>query len=103
MYDLLNYFYPKFHSSLLQERMFLTISNYFFTLIFTVEMAIKVIAKGFMFGKHAYINSGWNIMDGFLVLVSWIDLIFTVCMEASPEIFGILRVFRLLRTLRPLR
>ncbi|PIK39622.1 putative voltage-dependent T-type calcium channel subunit alpha-1H isoform X5 [Apostichopus japonicus] len=85
------------------ERLFLTISNYMFSLIFTVEMAIKVIAKGFMFGKHAYVNSGWNIMDGCLVLVSWIDLIFSLFTSASPEIFGILRVFRLLRTLRPLR
>lgn len=85
------------------EWTFLTVSNYCFTVIFTIEMGIKVIAKGFIFGKHAYINSGWNVMDGCLVMVSWIDIIFTIRTEASPEIFGILRVFRLLRTLRPLR
>ncbi|XP_072167756.1 voltage-dependent T-type calcium channel subunit alpha-1H-like [Diadema setosum] len=85
------------------ERKFLTISNYIFMGIFTVEMMIKVLAKGFCFGTHAYLHSGWNIMDGSLVIISWIDLLITAVSSSSPEIFSILRVFRLLRTLRPLR
>ncbi|XP_038064371.1 voltage-dependent T-type calcium channel subunit alpha-1I-like isoform X5 [Patiria miniata] len=85
------------------ERTFLSISNYIFTGIFTFEMVVKVLAKGFFIGEHAYLYSGWNIMDGSLVVISWIDITISLVSSNSPEIFGILRVFRLLRTLRPLR
>ncbi|KAL4240739.1 Voltage-dependent T-type calcium channel subunit alpha-1G [Mactra antiquata] len=85
------------------ERQFLAISNHIFTIIFTLEMLVKVIAKGLLVGKHAYLKSGWNVMDGFLVAISLIDTMISMTASSSPRIFGILRVFRLLRTLRPLR
>lgn len=71
--------------------------------MFAIEMAIKVIAGGLYVGENAYLNSGWNVMDGFLVIISSIDAIISLTARSSPKIFGILRVFRLLRTLRPLR
>ena len=84
------------------------------------------------YGKDAYFTSGWNIMDGTLVIISIVDLLMSLISESSPRIFGILRVifilirsensffsvgyeliffffnwnfkvFRLLRSLRPLR
>ncbi|XP_055877041.1 voltage-dependent T-type calcium channel subunit alpha-1G-like isoform X8 [Biomphalaria glabrata] len=85
------------------ERHFLIYTNYVFTFVFTIEMLIKVTAKGFFIGKHAYFKSGWNVMDGFLVIISLIDIFISITASSSPKIFGILRVFRLLRTLRPLR
>ncbi|CAC5424663.1 CACNA1G [Mytilus coruscus] len=85
------------------ERQFLNYSNYGFTFIFALEMTIKVSAKGLLIGKHAYLKSGWNVMDGFLVLISLTDIFISLSASSSPRIFGILRVFRLLRTLRPLR
>ena len=66
-------------------------------------MTVKVLAKGFFVGEYAYMKSGWNVMDGSLVIVSLIDALVTLSAKSSPKIFGILRVFRLLRTLRPLR
>lgn len=36
--------------------------------------------------------TGWNIMDGSLVLVSIVDLMMSLISESSPKIFGILRV-----------
>ena len=63
----------------------------------------QVLAKGLLFGKHAYLKSGWNVMDGFLVIISLVDTMISLTANSSPRIFGILRVFRLLRTLRPLR
>jgi len=64
----------------------------------------QVLAKSLLIGEHAYLKSGWNIMDGFLVFISLVDIAFVMLSETkSPRIFGILRVFRLLRTLRPLR
>ncbi|KAH9365365.1 hypothetical protein HPB48_015031 [Haemaphysalis longicornis] len=42
-------------------------------------------------------------MDGVLVTISLVDFLLTFVADGSPRIFGILRVFRLLRSLRPLR
>ncbi|CAM1312536.1 CACNA1G (predicted) [Pycnogonum litorale] len=85
------------------ERILLAVSNYSFTVIFAFEMFIKVVAVGLWYGDTAYLKTGWNIMDGILVVVSLIDLFISFVADASPRIFGILRVFRLLRSLRPLR
>ncbi|VVC89033.1 unnamed protein product [Leptidea sinapis] len=86
-----------------KERAFLSTANYVFTVVFAVEMFIKVVASGMFYGPEAYFTSGWNIMDGSLVIISIIDLLMSLVSESSPRIFGILRVFRLLRSLRPLR
>uniref|UniRef100_A0A8C4DXX8 Calcium voltage-gated channel subunit alpha1 Ib n=1 Tax=Dicentrarchus labrax TaxID=13489 RepID=A0A8C4DXX8_DICLA len=83
------------------ERVFLTISNYIFTAIFVTEMTVKVVSMGLYLGEKAYLRSSWNILDGFLVFVSLIDIV--VSMAGGAKILGVLRVLRLLRTLRPLR
>ncbi|CRK92625.1 CLUMA_CG006168, isoform A [Clunio marinus] len=85
------------------ERTFLATANYVFTVVFAIEMLIKVVAAGMFYGHEAYFTSGWNIMDGSLVIISIIDLLMGWLSDSSPRIFGILRVFRLLRSLRPLR
>ncbi|XP_042559587.1 voltage-dependent T-type calcium channel subunit alpha-1I-like [Clupea harengus] len=84
-----------------QERVFLTVSNYIFTAIFVAEMTVKVVSKGLYLGERAYLRSSWNILDGFLVFVSLVDIV--VSMAGGAKILGVLRVLRLLRTLRPLR
>ncbi|KAM9744886.1 voltage-dependent T-type calcium channel subunit alpha-1H isoform 2-T2 [Menidia menidia] len=86
-----------------KERLFLTVSNYIFTVIFLAEMAIKVVALGFCFGKQSYLQSSWNILDGLLVFVSLVDILVYLAYTGGNRILGILRVLRLLRTLRPLR
>ncbi|XP_039669618.1 LOW QUALITY PROTEIN: voltage-dependent T-type calcium channel subunit alpha-1I-like [Perca fluviatilis] len=83
------------------ERLFLTVSNYIFTAIFVAEMTVKVVSMGLYLGEKAYLRSSWNILDGFLVFVSLIDIV--VSMAGGAKILGVLRVLRLLRTLRPLR
>jgi len=57
-----------------------------------------------MSGQHAYLRSGWNVMDGTLVAISFVDVFISLTTpHGQRNSFGILRVFRLLRTLRPLR
>uniref|UniRef100_A0A8C2HPX6 Calcium channel, voltage-dependent, T type, alpha 1H subunit a n=1 Tax=Cyprinus carpio TaxID=7962 RepID=A0A8C2HPX6_CYPCA len=85
------------------ERRFLSISNYVFTVIFVAEMTVKVVALGFCAGKHSYLQSTWNVLDGVLVSVSLIDILVSLAYTGGNRILGILRVLRLLRTLRPLR
>ncbi|XP_028830078.1 voltage-dependent T-type calcium channel subunit alpha-1I-like isoform X2 [Denticeps clupeoides] len=91
---------PRIHQGSL-ERVFLTISNYIFTAIFVAEMTVKVVSMGLYLGERAYLRSSWNILDGFLVLVSLVDIM--VSITGGAKILGVLRVLRLLRTLRPLR
>ncbi|XP_028287736.1 voltage-dependent T-type calcium channel subunit alpha-1H-like [Parambassis ranga] len=85
------------------ERVFLSVSNYIFTVIFVGEMMIKVVAMGLYFGSDVYLKSSWNILDGFLVFVSLVDILVSVASAGGNRILGMLRVLRLLRTLRPLR
>ncbi|XP_053545406.1 voltage-dependent T-type calcium channel subunit alpha-1I [Bombina bombina] len=85
------------------ERLFLSISNYIFTAIFVAEMTLKVVSLGLYFGDQSYLRSSWNILDGFLVFVSLIDIVVSVASAGGAKILGVLRVLRLLRTLRPLR
>ncbi|KAJ3600591.1 hypothetical protein NHX12_031571, partial [Muraenolepis orangiensis] len=74
------------------ERVFLSVSNYVFTVIFLAEMAVK-----------SYLQSSWNVLDGVLVFVSLVDILVSMASTGGNRILGILRVLRLLRTLRPLR
>jgi len=96
------------------EREFLNLTNYIFTVIFAIEMTMKIVASGLIFGPHTYLHNGWNVMDGSLVIISIVDLATmhrghgptatnVVESDATSRIFSMLRVFRLLRTLRPLR
>uniref|UniRef100_UPI00398F71E0 voltage-dependent T-type calcium channel subunit alpha-1G n=1 Tax=Pristiophorus japonicus TaxID=55135 RepID=UPI00398F71E0 len=85
------------------ERIFLTLSNYIFTVIFLTEMAVKLVALGLCFGQRAYLKSSWNVLDGLLVMISVIDILVSMFSDSGTKILGMLRVLRLLRTLRPLR
>jgi hypothetical protein len=68
-----------------------------FTVLFTVEFLLKSISKGFIMSKGSYLREYWNIIDFIIVLMSILDL----CL---PEMnFPIVKIFRLLRVLRPLR
>lgn len=58
---------------------------------------------GLYFGSDVYLKSSWNILDGFLVFVSLVDILVSVASAGGNRILGMLRVLRLLRTLRPLR
>uniref|UniRef100_A0A7N8WT43 Calcium channel, voltage-dependent, T type, alpha 1H subunit a n=1 Tax=Mastacembelus armatus TaxID=205130 RepID=A0A7N8WT43_9TELE len=68
------------------ERVFLSVSNYIFTVIFLAEMAIKVVALGFCFGKQSYLQSSWNILDGVLVFVSLVDILVSLAYTGGNRI-----------------
>ncbi|TTF71948.1 Voltage-dependent T-type calcium channel subunit alpha-1H [Bagarius yarrelli] len=85
------------------ERVFLSVSNYIFTVIFVAEMTVKVVSMGMYVGPGSYLQSSWNVLDGLLVFVSIVDILVSLASSGGNRILGILRVLRLLRTLRPLR
>ena len=66
--------------------------DYSATAVFAVEMLAKVTSLGLLFTPNAYLKSGWNQLDGFIVTASLLS-------DASP----VFRTLRVLRVLRPLR
>ena len=66
----------------------------FFTIAFTIEAVLKIIAMGFALSPGAYLREGWNVLD-FLVVVS--GLLNSI--PGMPDV----KVLRTLRVLRPLR
>jgi len=68
--------------------------EYFFTAIYTMEMVLKIIAKGFILHKFAYLRDPWNWLDFIVVTLGYITL--------APNIANLsgIRTFRVLRALR---
>lgn len=48
--------------------------NEVFAVIFIVEMVIKLIALGLIWGPDAYLKSSWNWLDGIVVTVSIVNM-----------------------------
>lgn len=85
------------------ERHILDAAAYVFNAIFLLECIFKTIAFGFWWGPNAYIKDGWNKLDFFIVVVSVVDFVFTTAQIEGGSILGLLKIFRMLRALRPLR
>ncbi|GLI66096.1 hypothetical protein VaNZ11_009698, partial [Volvox africanus] len=74
-----------------------------FTAIFTLEMLIKVLAKGLILHRHAYLRNGWDILDFLIVSTSLLSLGLTVGGVGGSSTSSALKGVRLIRALRPLR
>jgi len=68
-----------------------------FNVVFFIEFVVKVITMGFCLHPGSYLRNSWNQLDFFIVLTSFASYIFN-----DPRL-TIVRSFRLLRALRPLR
>ena len=73
----------------------LGILNIFFTALFVCEMMMKILAFGLIKGEGAYLRDGWNVLDAVVVAISVMSMVLVG--------FKFVKVFRALRTLRPLR
>lgn len=69
------------------------------TVLFTIEMSIKVVAMGFVRMEKSYLRSNWNKLDFFVVVVSVVNM----SAGSSAKWFSTLKVFRTIRAFRPLR
>ena len=68
-----------------------------FTSIFFLEFLIKSIAFGLVKDRMSYLQDSWNKLDFMVVVLSIIDL------SVNSIDLPVIKIFRLLRTLRPLR
>ena len=68
------------------------------TISFTLECVINIIVLGLIFnGQKSYLKDSWNILDFLIVIFSLINI------AAAGVDLGIIKLFRMLRVLRPLR
>jgi voltage-dependent calcium channel T type alpha-1G len=76
----------------------LLVFDYSTTVIFTLEVVVKVIASGFLCnGDKSYLKNSWNVADFLIVVISIVSLL---PLEAN---LSVLKVIRMIRLLRPLR
>ncbi|KAK2147917.1 hypothetical protein LSH36_529g01024 [Paralvinella palmiformis] len=69
-------------------------SNIIFSALFALEMLLKVLAEG----PFGYIQNGFNVFDGFIVILSVVELV-----QGGTGGLSVLRTFRLLRILKLVR
>ncbi|KAF0692597.1 Aste57867_16338 [Aphanomyces stellatus] len=76
-------------------------ANLAFAILFSLEMALHVVARGLFLGPDAYIKDAWRILDGFIVFVSLLP--YTLPNGKKGAALSGLRSLRAFRALRPLR
>ncbi|RLV90787.1 Calcium-channel protein CCH1 [Spathaspora sp. JA1] len=69
-----------------------------FTILFTIEFMIKVIADGLVFTPNAYARSSWNLIDCAVLISLWIEVIAFLNNDGNLS-----RIVRGLKALRALR
>lgn len=42
--------------------------------LYSIEMVLKILGLGFIFGEKAYLKNSWNILDFVIVLSGYITL-----------------------------
>lgn len=79
------------------------IIDYILTGFFTIEMAIKIHGLTL----RGYLKHGWNVVDAFIVLLSFIGVLMQLYVQVfhadgNDSNLDIVRIIRVLRVLRPL-
>lgn len=69
-----------------------------FTIIFTAEAAIKVIADGLLWTPNAYLRSAWGLVDAVVLVTLWINAATLLVNDAA--ISRAIGAFKALRALR---
>lgn len=79
----------------------LDIAGLTFSVIFTIEALLKIIAMGFVMSKKSYLRSPWNILDFVIVLAGVVEVLFEYVFSFATALN--LKSLRTLRVLRPLK
>ncbi|XP_037985392.1 sodium channel protein type 5 subunit alpha-like [Motacilla alba alba] len=69
-------------------------TEHVFTAVYTIEILIKVVARGFVWNEFTFLRDPWNCLDFSIIIVMYITAFHSV------GNVSILRTFRVLRTLK---
>lgn len=81
--------------------MVLNYFDYAFTLVFTVEMLLKITDLGLIFHAGSYGRDFWNLLDAIVVICALIAFAFAG--SSAGQNLSTIKAFRVLRVLRPLK
>jgi len=71
-----------------------------FTVVFTFEAAVKIIADGLIWTPNAYLRSSWGIIDGIVLITLWINVVTLLVNDgAISRAVGAFKALRALRLL----
>ncbi|KAL2307164.1 hypothetical protein Nmel_000112, partial [Mimus melanotis] len=68
--------------------------RHFFTAIYTMEILIKIVARGFVWNEFTFLRDPWNCLDFCIIIVMYVTISHTL------GNVSVLRTFRVLRTLK---
>ncbi|XP_048366459.1 sodium channel protein type 5 subunit alpha-like [Sphaerodactylus townsendi] len=69
--------------------------QYIFAGTYTVEFAIKVVARGFVWDEFTFLRDPWNCLDLFVLIMTYVTL-----WDTAHGSISALRVFKVLRTFK---
>lgn len=70
-------------------------TEYIFTIVYTTEMGLKVLARGFIIERFAYLRDPWNWLDFAVIIMAYL----TIVVEDLGNL-SVMRTFRVLRALK---
>ena len=81
---------------------FFDVTNNFITLIFVVELVMKVIVYGLIMNyENSFLRDGWNVLDCFIVICSITSFaVENFTSSAAADKIELLKMLRVLRSLR---
>ena len=80
-----------------KRKKIIDVFNYFFNIIFIIEAFIKIVNKGLLLNKKAYLRSIINIIDFCCIIIGIIDMVLT------DKNIRYIRSLRMIRTIKPIR
>jgi len=81
---------------------FFSVAENIFTILYSLEMIIKIMGLGFIFNEGAYLRESWNILD-FIIVVSSYPAYFESADDDSSGDGVSIKGLRAFRVLRPLK
>ena len=74
-----------------------------FLVVYSIELVLKVVAKGFVINRFSYLRNGWNILDFVVVSSTYVTLGLTAIFDDATGAGVDLDFLRTLRVLRAIK
>ncbi|XP_063716752.1 sodium channel protein 1 brain-like isoform X2 [Symsagittifera roscoffensis] len=78
------------------------VAEYVFQAFYTIEMIIRVTARGFALNRNTYLRDPWNVLDFAVIIIGYVIIVMEETNSGPNMSFNVssLRTFRVLRALK---
>ena len=77
------------------------------SILFMIEITIRVVSRGFCKNKYAYLRDPYNVFDFLIILAVTVTIVPEYLYELNPEKYSYLRIWAMaakpIKCIRPLR